>query len=63
MKRRMKLVRLLGILTILLQNDRVTAPHLAERFEVNRQTIPLYYIDAQNKVYKRHWSMRVATSN
>jgi len=35
----MKLDRLMGILTILLQNDRVTAPHLAERFEVNRRTI------------------------
>ncbi len=35
----MKLDRLLGILTILLQNDRVTAPHLAERFEVTRRTI------------------------
>jgi len=35
----MKLDRMLGILTILLQNDRVTAPYLAERFEVNRRTI------------------------
>jgi len=35
----MKLDRLLGILTILLQNDRITAPELAERFEVNRRTI------------------------
>jgi len=35
----MKLDRLLGILTILLQNDRVTAPYLAEKFEVNRRTI------------------------
>ena len=35
----MKLDRLLGILTILLQNDRVTAPQLAERFEVSRRTI------------------------
>ena len=35
----MKLDRLLGILTILLQNDKVTAPYLAERFEVNRRTI------------------------
>jgi len=34
-----KLDRLLGILTILLQNDRVTAPYLAERFEVSRRTI------------------------
>jgi predicted DNA-binding transcriptional regulator YafY len=35
----MKLDRLMGILTILLQNDRVTAPFLAEKFEVNRRTI------------------------
>ncbi|MBE5966650.1 MAG: YafY family transcriptional regulator [Lachnospiraceae bacterium] len=35
----MKLDRLLGILTLLLQNDRVTAPYLAERFEVSRRTI------------------------
>lgn len=35
----MKLDRLLGILTILLQNDRVTAPSLAARFEVTRRTI------------------------
>ncbi|MCL2569054.1 MAG: YafY family transcriptional regulator [Oscillospiraceae bacterium] len=35
----MKLDRLLGILTTLLQNNRVTAPELAEKFEVNRRTI------------------------
>ena len=35
----MKLDRLLGILTTLLQTDRVTAPYLAEKFEVNRRTI------------------------
>ena len=35
----MKLDRLLGILTTLLQNDRVTAPELAQKFEVNRRTI------------------------
>ena len=35
----MKLDRLFGILTILLQQDRVTAPQLAERFEVSRRTI------------------------
>jgi len=35
----MKLDRLLGILTILLQKDKVTAPYLAEKFEVNRRTI------------------------
>lgn len=35
----MKLDRLLGILTILLQNSRVTAPQLAEKFEVTRRTI------------------------
>jgi predicted DNA-binding transcriptional regulator YafY len=36
---KMKLDRLLGIVTILLQKDRVTAPELAERFEVSRRTI------------------------
>ena len=35
----MKLDRLLGILTVLLQNNRVTAPYLAEKFEVSRRTI------------------------
>jgi predicted DNA-binding transcriptional regulator YafY len=35
----MKLERMLGILNILLQNDRVTAPELAVRLEVNRRTI------------------------
>jgi predicted DNA-binding transcriptional regulator YafY len=35
----MKLDRLLGILTVLLQNDRMTAPELAEKFEVSRRTI------------------------
>ncbi|MCL1914072.1 MAG: YafY family transcriptional regulator [Eubacteriaceae bacterium] len=35
----MKLDRLIGILNVLLQNDRVTAPYLAEKFEVNRRTI------------------------
>lgn len=35
----MKLDRLLGILTTLLQNDRISAPALAEKFEVSRRTI------------------------
>jgi predicted DNA-binding transcriptional regulator YafY len=35
----MRLDRLLGILTVLLQKDRVTAPELADRFEVSRRTI------------------------
>jgi len=35
----MKLDRLLGILTVLLQSNRVTAPELAQKFEVNRRTI------------------------
>ena len=35
----MKLDRLIGILNPLLQHDRVTAPYLAEKFEVNRRTI------------------------
>jgi len=35
----MKLDRLLGILVALMQNDRVTAPALAKKFEVTRRTI------------------------
>lgn len=35
----MKLDRMIGILSILLQEDRVTAPELAERFEVSRRTV------------------------
>lgn len=35
----MKMERLIGILSILLQRDRVTAPGLAEQFEVSRRTI------------------------
>ena len=35
----MKIDRLIGILTILLQQEKVTAPVLAEKFEVSRRTI------------------------
>lgn len=35
----MKIDRLIGILAVLLQEDRVTAPYLAEKFEVSRRTI------------------------
>lgn len=35
----MKIDRLIGILSILLQKEKVTAPYLAERFEVSRRTI------------------------
>lgn len=35
----MQIDRLIGILSILLQQDKVTAPYLAERFEVSRRTI------------------------
>lgn len=35
----MKVDRLVGILAALLQRDSVTAPELAERFEVSRRTI------------------------
>ncbi|MGN0536464.1 MAG: helix-turn-helix transcriptional regulator [Acutalibacteraceae bacterium] len=35
----MKLERLIGILSVLLQNEKVTAPYLAEKFEVSRRTI------------------------
>lgn len=35
----MKIDRLLGIVMILLQKNKITAPYLAERFEVSRRTI------------------------
>lgn len=35
----MKIDRLLGILTVLLQKESVTAPYLAEKFEVSRRTV------------------------
>lgn len=35
----MKLDRLIGILSILLQQEKVTAPYLADKFEVSRRTI------------------------
>ena len=35
----MKMERLIGIRSILLQRDKVTAPELAEQFEVSRRTI------------------------
>lgn len=35
----MKIDRLIGIISILLQNEKVTAPFLAEKFEVSRRTI------------------------
>lgn len=36
---KMKLDRMIGILSILLQQEKVTAPYLAETFEVSRRTI------------------------
>ena len=35
----MKIDRLIGILSVLLQQERVTAPELSRRFEVSRRTI------------------------
>lgn len=35
----MKIDRLIGIITILLQQEKITAPELAKRFEVSRRTI------------------------
>ena len=35
----MKIDRLIGILSILLQKEKTTAPFLAEKFEVSRRTI------------------------
>lgn len=38
-KKYMKIDRLIGILSVLLQEEKVTAPELAEKFEVSRRTI------------------------
>ena len=38
-ERDMKIDRLIGILSILLQEEKITAPELTERFEVSRRTI------------------------
>jgi len=35
----MKIDRLIGILSVLLQEEKMTAPKLAEKFEVSRRTI------------------------
>ena len=43
----MKIERLIGILSILLQKDKVTSSELAEKFEVSRRTI-LRDIDTLN---------------
>lgn len=37
--KKIKIDRLIGIITILLQQDKITAPELAKRFEVSRRTI------------------------
>ena len=43
----MRLDRLIGILTVLLKNKKITAPELAKHFEVSRRTI-LRDIDTLN---------------
>ena len=35
----MKIDRLIGIITVLLREEKVTAPYLADKFEVSRRTI------------------------
>ena len=35
----MKIDRLIGILSVLLQEEKITAPELADKFEVSRRTI------------------------
>lgn len=35
----MKIDRLIGILSVLLQKQKVAAPYLAEKFEVSRRTV------------------------
>ena len=53
----MKIDRLIGILTILIQNEKTTAPQLAERFEVSRRTI-LRDIDTLGEAGIPVYSMR-----
>ena len=43
----MKIDRLIGIITILQQNKKVTAPYLAKKFEVSRRTISLGYFGSE----------------
>ena len=45
----MKLDRMIGILAVLLQKEKVTAPWLAEKFEVSRRTINRDIERRQNK--------------
>ena len=55
----MKIDRLIGILSILLQKETITAPALAEQFEVSRRTISR---DIDTLVSGRH-SHRYKTGN
>ena len=48
----MKMERLIGILSILLQRERVTAPELAEQFEVSRRTIHVECVVLMSRVEK-----------
>ena len=45
----MKIDRLIGILSILLQGDVVTAPYLAEQFEVQPDGKLLFHADYTDK--------------
>lgn len=51
----MKIDRLIGILSVLLQKDTVTAPELAELFEVSRRTTnrfaPLCCLSISKRMY------------
>ena len=49
----MKMDRLIGILSILLQRERVTAPELAEQFEVSRRTIHVDHSDSFDTTMKK----------
>ena len=53
----MQLDRLLGILSILLQKDRVTAPELAEKSEVNLIAVKKGFLH-QTAVYKQLITIR-----
>lgn len=54
----MKIDRVLGIITILLQRDKVTAPELAEEFGVSRGRKSEFSVGYTNRDYMVPWVLR-----
>ena len=51
----MKIDRLIGILSVLLQDEKITAPELADKFEVSRRTINRDIEDlCKTGIWRRH---------